>query len=87
MQPISKKIVEHDQELLRREGQDAVGTAVLEDNWQKKKKKSCFQIMFLKTINHKRNTRVYFLYPGFPGGSDSRDSACNAGDLGSIPGS
>ena len=43
--------------------------------------------MFLKTINHKRNTRVYFLYPGFPGGSDSRDSACNAGDLGSIPGS
>ena len=24
---------------------------------------------------------------GFPGGSDSRESACNAGDLGSIPGS
>ena len=23
---------------------------------------------------------------GFPGGSDSKDSACNAGDLGSIPG-
>ena len=23
---------------------------------------------------------------GFPGGSDSRESACNAGDLGSIPG-
>ena len=24
---------------------------------------------------------------GFPGGSDSEESACNAGDLGSIPGS
>jgi len=24
---------------------------------------------------------------GFPGGSDSKDSACNAGNLGSIPGS
>ena len=28
---------------------------------------------------------VYFL--GFPGGSDGEESACNAGDLGSIPGS
>ena len=25
--------------------------------------------------------------PGFPGGSDSKAPACNAGDLGSIPGS
>ena len=24
--------------------------------------------------------------PDFPGGSDSKESACNAGDLGSIPG-
>ena len=24
---------------------------------------------------------------GFPGGSDHKESACNAGDLGSIPGS
>ena len=24
---------------------------------------------------------------GFPGGSDSKESACNTGDLGSIPGS
>ena len=24
--------------------------------------------------------------PGFPGGSDSKASVCNAGDLGSIPG-
>ena len=24
---------------------------------------------------------------GFPGGSDGREAACNAGDLGSIPGS
>ena len=27
-----------------------------------------------------------FFGGGFPGGSDSKDSACNAGDLGSIPG-
>ena len=26
-------------------------------------------------------------YWGFPGGSDCKESACNAGDLGSIPGS
>ena len=25
-------------------------------------------------------------YMGFPGGSDSKESACHAGDLGSIPG-
>ena len=28
-----------------------------------------------------------YVYLGFPGGSDSKESACNAGDLGSIPGS
>ena len=28
-----------------------------------------------------------FVYEGFPGGSDSKESACNAGDLGLIPGS
>ena len=27
------------------------------------------------------------VYKGFPGGSDSKESACNVGDLGSIPGS
>ena len=27
------------------------------------------------------------LYPNFPGGSEVKASACNAGDLGSIPGS
>ena len=26
------------------------------------------------------------IYWGFPGGSDSKESACNVGDLGSIPG-
>ena len=26
-------------------------------------------------------------YRGFPGGSDSKESACNVGDPGSIPGS
>ena len=27
------------------------------------------------------------IYNGFPGGSDGKESACNAGDPGSIPGS
>ena len=32
---------------------------------------------------------IYFVttVPGFPGGSDSKESAYNAGDMGSIPGS
>ena len=34
---------------------------------------------------------TYFMYRnalnGFPGGSDSKESACDVGDLGSIPGS
>ena len=32
---------------------------------------------------------IYFvtIVPGFPGGSDSKESAYNAGDTGSIPGS
>ena len=34
--------------------------------------------------------KFYFMYisiGGFPGGSDSKESACNVGDPGSIPGS
>ena len=33
--------------------------------------------------------KIYFcfIHRGIPGGSDSKASACNAGDLGSIPGS
>ena len=30
---------------------------------------------------------VMIVMRGFPGGSDGKESACNAGDLGSIPGS
>ena len=35
--------------------------------------------------NLKKNIYIHTL--NFPGGSDSRDSVCNAGDPGSIPGS
>ena len=28
-----------------------------------------------------------YIHIGFPGGSDDKESACSAGDLGSIPGS
>ena len=30
--------------------------------------------------------RRYCCYPGFPGGSDGKESACSVGDLGSVPG-
>ena len=30
--------------------------------------------------------KYYYLYLGFPGGSDSKESACNVRDRGSIPG-
>ena len=39
--------------------------------------------VFRRTVIHK----VYIRNMGFPGGSDGQESACNAGDLGSIPGS
>ena len=35
------------------------------------------------------NIQIYiyiYIYKGFPGGSDGKESACNVGDLGSIPG-
>ena len=36
---------------------------------------------------HRHFFTGYCLCPSFPGGSDGKASACNAGDLGSIPGS
>ena len=33
-----------------------------------------------------QGSREYSALEGFPGGSDGKESACNAGDLGSIPG-
>ena len=50
-------------------------------------------LMLVNTINplsfqQLLNTLMSLLdTPGFPGGSDGKESACNAGDLGSIPGS
>ena len=40
-------------------------------------------IIIRNKIKERRNI---WLLPGFPGGSDSKASACNAGDLGLIPG-
>ena len=37
-------------------------------------------------IPWRRNRLPTPVFLGFPGGSDSKESACNAGDLGSIPG-
>ena len=37
------------------------------------------------TIVYLYNCSILLLVWGFPGGSDGKESACNAGDLGSIP--
>ena len=34
-----------------------------------------------------KNLKKILIYMGFPGGSDGKESACNAGDPGSVPGS
>ena len=50
--------------------------------------KYCRQILY--HVSHKENPRIleWVAYPlGFPGGSEVKASTCNAGDLGSIPGS
>ena len=39
------------------------------------------------TVGGNVNRCIYYGKQGFPGGSDSKVSACNAGDPGSIPGS
>ena len=40
-------------------------------------------------VKRSRNIGKFFIFysMGFPGGSDGKESACNARDLGSIPGS
>ena len=45
---------------------------------------SCFAFI---VINNFIFVLSVYMFMGFPGGSDSKESACNAGDLGSIPGS
>ena len=32
-----------------------------------------------------KNLKKILIYMGFPGGSDGKESACNVGDLGSVP--
>ena len=44
----------------------------------------------LNLVNYFRNTEHLYCFhalKGFPGDSDGKESACNAGDLGLIPGS
>ena len=40
----------------------------------------------LVLLTKKQKLKETFLYVGFPGGSDDKESACNSGDLGSVPG-
>ena len=53
---------------------------------------SIYQILFFMYIcREKKSKKVYicicvFIYMGFPGSSAGEESACNAGDLGLIPG-
>ena len=44
-------------------------------------------MVFHETIDRKSDYHVMpFIEGGFPGGSDSKESTCNVGDLGLIPG-
>ena len=51
-----------------------------------------FLLLMSKILNRSKNNEITvtveinLLFGGFPGGSDGKASACNAGDLGSIPG-
>ena len=45
-----------------------------------------FWILRISTGKHAYSTAISHLYlQGFPGGSDSKESACSGGDMGSIP--
>ena len=46
-----------------------------------------FQSYFTVSLSKLAFKKANFSLIGFPGGSDRKASACNAGDLGSIPGS
>ena len=46
-----------------------------------------FVLFIIFKAIHKFNNITLFYRYGFPGGSDDEESACNAGDSGSIPGS
>ena len=44
--------------------------------------------LFYLRLNSEKNDCICHgvqIHKGFPGGSDSKESACNSGDLGSIP--
>ena len=45
------------------------------------------QPLFPVRITERFSSKDFLSNTGFPGGSDGKESACNAGDLGSIPGS
>ena len=43
------------------------------------------EIIILSEVRQRKTNIWYHLYVGFPGGSDVKESACNAADLGSNP--
>ena len=69
-----------------------VGTFHHPGKWWLKKKKLAHLYLEVMMVQLVSGQRYFFLvnflleYSGFPGGSNSQESACNVGDLGSIPG-
>ena len=52
-------------------------------------KGSCSQVLYCKVLEELINIlrKIFGTSPGFPGGSDGKEAACNAGDLRLISGS
>ena len=57
----------------------------MDASYYKKQHLMCFHILCLNFHFYQIDPQIS-LTCGFPGGSDGKESACNAGDPGSIPG-
>ena len=61
--------------------------SILKHLWLTVLRRLCWELWTLleETVARKPICRQFGVFTGFPGGSNSKESACNAGDPGSIP--
>ena len=76
--------------MLQSMGQQRVGCDLATEQQQIRIRLQCRRFQFnswVRKIPWRRNRLPTPVFSGFPGGSNGRESACNVGYLGSIPGS